>query len=150
MKDMVSTANDRLCDASAAMLVRKKGTMTAKRVLCLICALIMAVGMMGVGGFAAEDVSQNAIVTGVNSFVNNMYAIIKYIAGPIAGLVAAWSLLMWLVIADEKDTSKYKRRFLIAALCLAGIFLAPSLVNSIIGWFNQDSGKELTDIITNN
>lgn len=75
------------------------------------------------------------ITSGVQSGMSQIYTLIKGILLPIAAVALALCLL-GMLFGGQKGMEKGKQYGIIVVLVIAGIYLAPIIVNTISGWFN--------------
>lgn len=97
-----------------------------------VTATAFLTSMMAV---ATPVLADDGIVEGVQSGLAYVYEVFKGILLPIA-VVGLAACLLGMLFGGQKGMEKGKQYAFIIVLVIAGVYLAPTIVNTVAGWFD--------------
>lgn len=94
-----------------------------------MCTVMSAFASSGTAG---------TITTAVNSGAQQIWNILRSIAVPIAAVALAFNVFKML-FGSTREADAAKSRVIILVVAIALVFLAPKLVEEVVGWFAPSS-----------
>lgn len=122
--------------------VRQKRGRFLDRVTRFVCTVGMVVTMtllMAIPAFAANDAS-GQISTAVSSGLKKAYDLITSIIMPIGAICFAVAALK-MMFGSRRGMEEGQNKLLTVLLVLAGVYLAPIIIQEVGGWFSNVSSS---------
>ena len=107
------------------------------RIMALTVMAALMVTMMIVPAFATSTEQQ--IVSGVSDGMYKLYSLFQALLAPIAVVLVVWNVFKALFFG-EKGMEGTKKSIIIILGIVAVVYLAPLIVSTVSGWFDNASG----------